>query len=262
MSKSLVRTLIHRQEVDSTSDVARELVDSAAIELPLLVRADRQTRGRGRGSNTWWSDAGSLTFTLALDPAAHGLSTAHEPRLALAAAVALVEAICRVAAVALETRPGAAAGFGIRWPNDVEAAGRKLAGILPERVETRFGVRLLVGIGLNVETRFEGAPSDVQRLATSLAALGVYTDPAQVLEAFIDLFAMILPRLARGDAALAARWEELDTLRGKTVHVDVGPRVIVGVARGIDPEGALLVATEQETLQLFGGRVLRVTPRD
>jgi BirA family biotin operon repressor/biotin-[acetyl-CoA-carboxylase] ligase len=164
--------------------------------------------------------------------------------------------------IALEMRPGAAAGIGIRWPNDVETAGRKLAGILPERVETRFGVRLLVGIGLNVGTRLEDAPSDVQRLATSLATLGVYTDPERVLEAFIDLFATILPRLARDDPSLAARWEELDTLRGETVHIDLGPRVIAGVARGIDPEGALLVATEQETLQLFGGRVLRETPLD
>ncbi|MCA1686206.1 MAG: biotin--[acetyl-CoA-carboxylase] ligase, partial [Planctomycetia bacterium] len=75
MSLPFARTVVDRDEVSSTSDLARELVVSGGVELPLLVRAGRQTRGRGRGSNTWWSDRGSLTFTLAIDPLAHGLTT-------------------------------------------------------------------------------------------------------------------------------------------------------------------------------------------
>ena len=42
--------------------------------------------------------------------------------------------------------------LGIRWPNDLEADGRKLGGILPERLETPHGRRVLIGIGLNVQT--------------------------------------------------------------------------------------------------------------
>src|SRR6476469_1533218 len=86
-----VTTLVERDEVGSTSDLARELVESGAVGLPFAVRALSQIRGRGRGTNLWWSDAGSLTFTLALDPGAHGLRAEHEPRLALAVAVALVD---------------------------------------------------------------------------------------------------------------------------------------------------------------------------
>ena len=61
--------------------------------------------------------------------------------------------------------------IGIRWPNDLEAAGRKLGGILPERVETAAGHRILIGIGLNVWTNLTHAPHDVSAMATSLAAL-------------------------------------------------------------------------------------------
>src|SRR5438105_2434385 len=141
MNRPFLKSLIRRDVVESTSDLARELVVAGAGELPLAVWARRQTRGRGRGTNLWWSDEGSLTFTIALDPAAHGLRPELEPRLALATAVVVIDAI-----VPLDL----AQPPGIRWPNDIEAGGRKLAGILPERVETPRGPRLLIGIGLNV----------------------------------------------------------------------------------------------------------------
>ena len=69
--------LIERDVVESTNDVAAELVRAKAVPLPLAVWAHRQTRGRGRGSQRWWSDAGSLTFTIAIDPGAHGLAPMH-----------------------------------------------------------------------------------------------------------------------------------------------------------------------------------------
>ena len=104
------------------------------------MAAAEQTSGRGRGENQWWSDEGSLTFTIALAPENHGLLVHQEPRLALMAAVAAIEAI---GTLGLPTQ-----GIGIRWPNDIEVGGRKLGGILPERVEIHKGHRLLLGVGL------------------------------------------------------------------------------------------------------------------
>lgn len=245
----LVNALVHRAELASTSDLARELVLAGGVALPLLVRADRQTRGRGRGSNAWWSDAGSLTVTLAIDPEAHGLTPAHEPRLALAAAVAVVEA---VAPFVPATEP-----LGLRWPNDVEAGGRKLGGVLPERVETPAGARLLVGIGLNVLTRLEDAPPEVRAMAASLAGWGDAPVLDAVLTAWLARFETILPRLARDDPELAARWGELDTLRGRSVRVNQGKCIRAGVGGGIDEEGALLLWTGNEVLRVFGGQIMR-----
>src|SRR5262249_12736526 len=113
--------MIERDVVSSTNDVATELLREGAPKLPPAVRARRQTHGRGRGSHEWWSDSGSLTFTVALDPAAHGLSQAHEPKVALATAVAVIDAL---AELGFREPP-----IGIRWPNDLECAGRKLGGI-------------------------------------------------------------------------------------------------------------------------------------
>lgn len=265
--------------LDSTSDEARRRVEAGGAALPFVVRTDRQTKGRGRGSNRWWSDEGSLLFTVALDPAAVGLELRHQPRLALVTALAVIEA-------ASEFAPGLP--LGIRWPNDVEAGGRKLAGILPERVETAEGVRLLVGVGINVTTRFEEAPEDVRGLATSLvemraaACLGPWPPPTPpsplveeggvgggrdetptkdaktaLLDAFLAAFAPILPRLARDDPALALRWQALDQLAGRPIRVRQGDRVIAGIGREIDAEGALILVTDRGLETMTGGQVLR-----
>jgi BirA family biotin operon repressor/biotin-[acetyl-CoA-carboxylase] ligase len=246
-------TLIPREVITSTSDLARELVVEGRTALPFVVVANQQTRGRGRGRNAWWSDAGSLTFTIALDPAAHGLRAEHEPRLALAAAVAVVDAI---APLLPEGRAP-----GIRWPNDVEVVGRKLGGILPERIETDRGPRLLVGIGVNVRTRLALAPPEIQRMATSVeierGVAMTEAETAKLLETILDRCAAMMGALARDDGGLAERWGQLDSLRGQWVRVDLGSQIVAGLGHGIDAAGRLVLLGAGGPMPIVGGQVLR-----
>ena len=256
MTWPFVAALHDHDELASTSDLARQMVQDPAATLPFAVRARRQTRGRGRGQNAWWSDDGSLCVTLALDPAALGLTTSHEPRLALALAVATVDALEGLHAL---TPP-----LGVRWPNDVEAGDKKLAGVLPERVETPDGVRILIGVGINVLTRLDQAPAEVRAMTGSVAGLIAEGRPTpgldEVLHALLTNLETVIPRLAHDDPTLAARWTALDTLRGHSVRIDLGTSVLTGVGAGIDPDGALLVATDRGLVRVFGGQVLRNVP--
>jgi BirA family transcriptional regulator, biotin operon repressor / biotin---[acetyl-CoA-carboxylase] ligase len=248
-----VKRVFEHEVVDSTNDVAARLVRDPVCSLPLAVWAHRQTRGRGRGSHTWWSDDGSLTFTLAIDPAAHGLAQVLEPRVALGTAVAVIEAIRELGY--------GQTGLGIRWPNDLECGGRKLGGILPEVVELEAGRRLLIGVGLNVRTNLADAPDEVQAMATSLATMfssGIEHElMPRLLAAILRHFAAILRPLSIGDPELGARWNELDVLRGCLVRVDAGSHVVEGRAVGIDALGALCLDHRGATIELFGGTVLR-----
>jgi BirA family biotin operon repressor/biotin-[acetyl-CoA-carboxylase] ligase len=244
---------VHRfVEIDSTSDQARRMVADGSIETPAMIWADRQTRGRGQRSNAWWSDAGSLTATVVFDPSSVGLAPDREPMVALATATAIVDAI-------IDRYPTCQAG--LRWPNDVEAGGRKLGGVLPERVETPHGPRLLIGIGLNVETRLAGAPAEIQGMAATLAGwdLGTFQDEPipGMLAAILGRLGPRLRELATDRRRLAERWNELDTLAGMRVTVEVGPEVVEGVAEGIDDLGGLKVRREGRTSVLCAGRVLR-----
>jgi BirA family biotin operon repressor/biotin-[acetyl-CoA-carboxylase] ligase len=244
------RTVIHLTTIGSTSDLARELLVAGQTPLPLLVRADAQTAGRGRGSNRWFSGPGSLMITLGLDPAAHGLTDAHQPCVALAAAVALIET--------LEDLGGPPGLLGIRWPNDVEARDRKLAGLLPERIETPCGVRLALGLGLNVATDLAQAPADIRALATSVSELvGSDYPPAPILGGFLDRIGPTLEALAGDDADLARRWTTRDTLSNRTIRVKLAGRTIEAVGRGIDAKGALVIDGPDGPQSLFGGQILR-----
>lgn len=252
MALPFVRTVHDQALVGSSSDMARDLVLAGDCELPLLVRARRQTNGRGRGANAWWSDAGSLTFTLAIDPREHASRPEHEPRLALTAAVAIVESV--------EPYLSKTIRLGIRWPNDVEVDGRKLAGILPERVEKDDGPRLLIGVGINVTTRLDDAPADVRRMAVSLHELSDRVELDHILVRLLERFGERLSMLVLGDPRLAALWADLDLLLGERVEVELGTRIISGVGRGIDAEGALNVESPNGPERLFGGSVSRTPP--
>lgn len=242
-------------EAESTNDLARHCVlePTDPEGIPLVIRADRQTKGRGRGANVWWSDPGSLTFSVLLDPASRGLDDRHTPLSSLATAVAVVEA----------SLPWIDRGtIMLRWPNDVEIDRKKVAGILPERVNGPRGARLIIGIGLNVRTLLDSAPQDVQRLAGSLQqfrdreALG--EDDQEVI--FGSLLARLdanLSLLASDDPGLARRWAELDQLRGEPVRVDLSGEVVEGIGDGIGPDGGLRIRSGDSVRTLFGGRVLR-----
>src|SRR5580698_2192961 len=113
----------HHPRLASTNDHARSAAARLARHESLLVIADEQTAGRGRGSNRWWTGLGSLAFSLLFDPVARGIARQDCAMISLASAITIVEAANpRIA-------PYSA---GIHWPNDVFVGRRKLAGILVE----------------------------------------------------------------------------------------------------------------------------------
>jgi BirA family biotin operon repressor/biotin-[acetyl-CoA-carboxylase] ligase len=247
-------SVIRLGEVGSTNDLAKQhaLNPVDPPTSPLVFRADRQTRGRGRGANNWWSDSGSLTFSVLLDPLAFGLEDRHTPLSSLATAVAVIETV----------EPWVDRGsVALRWPNDVEIDYRKIAGILPEQINGPFGPRLIIGIGLNVRSNLDDAPDEVRRMA---AALAEFSDRPIPPEAQESLFDSLLDRLdanlrllAQDDPNLARMWASRDQLRDAPVRVDLGGEIIEGIGRGIGSDGGLHVGNGMTQRVLYGGRVLR-----
>jgi BirA family transcriptional regulator, biotin operon repressor / biotin---[acetyl-CoA-carboxylase] ligase len=143
-------------EIDSTNEEAFRR-HAAGESGRLWVRARRQTAGRGRSGRSWVSPDGNLHVSLLLT---EPLAPAERPRVGFVAGLALVEA--------LEIVAEAAGPFRLKWPNDVLADGRKVAGLL---LEARGPDALVVGWGVDVA----GAPDGTETPATSLAARGAIT---------------------------------------------------------------------------------------
>jgi BirA family biotin operon repressor/biotin-[acetyl-CoA-carboxylase] ligase len=263
--------IVHLEVVPSTSDLARGLLlIPEPPALPFAVTADLQTAARGRGTNTWYTDSGSFALTAAFNPSMHGLRPEHEPCIGLAFASLFIRAL-----ESLKRIPPFMAG--IRWPNDLEAGGRKFCGLLPERIETPRGPRCLLGIGLNVATDLDRAGPEVARTATSIARLQEVNDqtlsgdrssetagagssllsPQSYREVVLATLDEAVERLAASDPALPRLWSAIDLLRDRPIRVQLPDRVVQGVAAGIDDLGRLRVATEAGIETLSGGSVDR-----
>ena len=252
MIPPFAKTCLDLKEVGSTSDRARELVLSSDPDLPLVVRARLQTAGRGRGEHRWFSDEGSLTFTVAIDPQEFRLRRDHEPRLALALAVEIIDVV--------ESLIGRSDLMMIRWPNDIECSGKKVAGLLPERVETPNGPRLLIGIGINVTTDFSNAPDEVRRMAVSIDELSDRPiDADSVLESLLGRFPDFLSRLADDEPALSQEWLRRDSLLGQPVRLALGEKLVCGIGQGVDASGGLKIRSGDVERTFHAGQVLRAS---
>jgi len=242
----LVAQAEHHAALGSTNDRARELAADPATRLPALVVADAQTAGRGRGGNRWWTGAGSLAFSLLFDPAALGIARHESPRASLSAAVAIVRSVAPL----LEGHE-----LGLHWPNDVFAAGRKLAGIL---VEALPDGRHVLGIGLNTNNTLSAAPAEVRNVAVTLRDLtGRHIDHHELLAVLLSELWTALGELSADPAAAGAEYDALCLQRGATLTLRAADRLTTARCAGIAPDGALLLDTAAGLQRFYGGVLVK-----
>lgn len=219
----------------------------------LCVVAREQTQGRGRAGRVWVSptDAG-LYFSIVLRPAK--LAQRAWPLITLMAALSVRDALFETAE--LET--------DIKWPNDIMACERKLCGILAEIIETEIGRAVIVGIGINLDDR--AFPPELKGIATSVASLiGSTPDREQLLRALIRAIELHYETLqaANGEGETIRAWTHRSSYaEGRRVRVTLTEETFEGLTRGLEPDGALRVETDQGKIRIVhAGDVtsLRVT---
>jgi BirA family transcriptional regulator, biotin operon repressor / biotin---[acetyl-CoA-carboxylase] ligase len=218
----LIDEFIDLPVIDSTN---RYALDTA--RKGLLVRAGRQTAGRGRRGRTWFSPEGqNLYMTITLSQ--------PEERYPLLAGVAV--------------RAGLSALLGgrnleIKWPNDIIFSGRKVCGIL---CETR-GPITAVGIGINVNQNTW--PEDITDKAISLYEIAaVRFDLDDVTETVVSHFVHWIKRF--GESGFAPVRKELikhGLLRGYNLSTEDNQRCTI---KDIDMNGHLIIDVSGVTRSL------------
>lgn len=220
---------VHHRTTGSTNEQAK-LLAAAGAPHGTVVTAEEQTAGRGRQGRSWVAPPGrALLMSVVLRDL--------DERAALIPLAAAV-AVCRAFPEA----------DGIKWPNDVWAGGRKLAGILVEgRAQARWAV---LGIGLNVATSVAEFPPELRDTATSLRGAG--SPVGTPAEALAELLPALDAWLAAPDDAVLDAWRERDALRGRRVRWGDGNE---GTAAGVGDDGSLLVETDAGVQGLHAGEV-------
>jgi BirA family biotin operon repressor/biotin-[acetyl-CoA-carboxylase] ligase len=220
----------HHATLTSTNDRLRELCRQGAPEWS-VVAAGAQSAGRGRGGHAWVSPPGNLFASVLLRPR---LAPDLVTLLPLLAGTSVAEA--------LEEWGVRAA---LKWPNDVLAGDRKLAGILVESTSGASGVETaVVGIGVNVMLDPPSLGSPLAERTTSLVSVtGSGADPLEVCAAVLARLAVWYHALREGHAeAVLEAWRARSVpWWGREVEIRSEGRLLKGRLEGIDEAGALLL---------------------
>ncbi len=235
------------QTLDSTQSTnadALRLVQTGEAG-PLWIVAREQVAGRGRRGRAWHSPPGNLYASLLLTaPCAPEFA----PQLSFVACVALADAV-----VAL--LPETSNDIRLKWPNDVLHDGAKLSGILVEATRAPGGpFACVVGIGVNCRSH----PPDLAYAATHLSAVASRDVGPDDLLPHLDRAMMDwLARWRAGEnfAVVRDAWLARAAGLGEAIDVSLGDRILHGTFETIDPQGRLVVATDDGLITIDAGDV-------
>ncbi len=206
---------------------------------PIWFVTTEQTAGRGRRHRPWIAPRGNLASSIleVID-----ISPAAAATLGFAAGLALEAALKKISIEAsLRSAGSDDMRFSLKWPNDVLAGSKKLAGILLEAEAVEAHLAVVVGIGTNVVAAPEGTPTP----ATSLAALGVHIGAEELFATLSDTWAEFrgIWDGGRGFAEIRRLWLERAAGLGRPVAIRTAGAPIEGIFDTIDETGCLIVRT-------------------
>lgn len=228
-----------RETVDSTNAEALRLLQSGKT-VPFVVLAESQTGGRGRRGRAWVSPpAKNLYYTMVMK-----ISSGPEGLSGLSLVVGL--------AVLRALRRAGVEHAGLKWPNDIYADGKKIAGILLELTGDPADVcHVIIGIGINVN--MTSAVIEIEQPWTSVKQqTGVLMDRSELTNLVSEFLHHYLGRhVQRGFSSLRDEWEANNIWQGKRCTLNSGAQPITGLMIGVDEQGALRLLVDGVGEQRF-----------
>lgn len=242
--------VIHYQDkMESTNTTLMELGEKGASEGTVVI-ADRQTAGRGRLGRSWISPPElNLYISVLFRPE---IASTEASLFTLIASIALRELVFKIG---IEEA-------AIKWPNDIEVNGKKVAGVLTEMRPRREVVDfIVVGIGVNINMSREEMNKlmgNVAHIATSIKEnVGKDLDRAKfAADLLLELEKWHQFYKNKGKSAILREWKQRWGDMGKRVRVEFEGEEYEGTATGIDGHGYLMVQTDNgEINQVIAGDV-------
>ena len=231
------RKIHHVLEINSTMEACKRL---AILGEPngTIVSANYQESGRGRFKRKWVSPSGdNIQISVLLKPKQQELKY-----LNIFASMAVLATCEQTLGV----------DGSIKWPNDVQINGKKIAGILTETVlEGEKVVSCVIGIGLNVNLDVK-TQAEIEETATSLKCeKGRYISRSVILKELIQQLDFYYSQISDG-RSLTQRWSDKLSTIGKKVTLSFGKNpndnILVGLAESISDDGGLIIRKEDGSL--------------
>ncbi|MFK5676639.1 biotin--[acetyl-CoA-carboxylase] ligase [Ligilactobacillus sp. LYQ60] len=233
----------------STNAKAKEL-STKHPTTPIAIIADTQTAGYGRQGRTFFSPAGTGIYVTLLLP--HLTNSLNPGLLTTSTAVVLSQTISRL----LGVEPT------IKWVNDVNVNGQKVAGILTEGIadfETRGLGAIIIGTGINYLTPAAAFPPEVAGRGVGTleeAAKKAGVSRNVFIGAYLDGLLGMLNSYTTGK--YMDEYRKRCDLIGKAITIQQGTTKITGTVQTINNVGQLVLTTGQV---FSAGEVTKVRPQ-
>ncbi|MCL2539469.1 MAG: biotin--[acetyl-CoA-carboxylase] ligase [Oscillospiraceae bacterium] len=235
--------LIVLETVGSTNDYAKTMA-SNGISKDLCVIANEQVKGRGTRGRSFYSPGGSGLY---LSYATNIKKTDNEIPPTPAVAVAVARAVQSVYNVKPE----------IKWVNDVLICGRKICGILTEKIPTTYEDydSVVIGVGVNIST--EAFPEEIKDRAASISE---FADVFEVEHFAAEIIGQIRALAINPDPdKYMSEYKAASSVLGRRIAFVHDGIDRAGIAKDITQNGHLLVETCTGVIELFSGEVSVMT---
>ena len=223
-------TIYDYLELESTNDLAMQLLNNNNLKHNEIILARKQTIGRGRYGKRWVSPSGNLYFSLIIDKK-DNLATMSN--LAFLSIVALGNTLIK-----LDNN----INIQYKWPNDLIKDNKKIAGILLE--SSKFN-SIIIGIGINIVSY----PKDIEYDA---GKLGIKIRIEDLLTKIIDNFDILYNKwIDFGFTPIKNQWIEKAYNLNKVTCVNLNNKKITGIFQDIDDQGNLVLRLDDGSLKLI-----------
>ncbi|CAA2929309.1 bifunctional biotin--[acetyl-CoA-carboxylase] ligase/biotin operon repressor BirA [Arsenophonus endosymbiont of Bemisia tabaci] len=233
--------IIVKPFINSTNQYLLERIDQLSSGDACV--AEYQTAGRGRRGRYWASPFGcnlylSLYWHLDKGPAAMGLS--------LVAGIVIAETLNKLSG----------SNIKVKWPNDLYLNEKKLAGILIEMVgKTSDAAHVVIGIGLNIAMS-RNYETNINQGWINLEQADIQIERNVIAGQIIIALRHELVQFEKyGLVPFIKRWLALDNFLYKKVRLHIGDHLAIGIVKGINEHGAILLEQNAEIVSYIGGEI-------
>lgn len=238
--------IIKLDATNSTNDYLKHLMRKQFVDNFTIVVTNNQEKGRGQRDAKWHSEAGkNLTFSILIRDLI--MSPTELFALNIAVALSVLETLNQLTSKKC----------AVKWPNDIMADNKKIAGILIENAIQQNGeIYSVVGIGLNVNQIYFNTINNV----TSLKLL-------ESLDYNLDnVLNNVLENLKQNISLVRIKsdllWKKyLDNLFKKeipTTFEDENQQKFMGIIKGVSSVGQLQVLLEDDSIKNYGVKEIKM----
>jgi len=229
--------IIKLSATNSTNDYLKDLVQQATVANWTVVWAKNQTEGRGQQDNKWFTEGdNNLTFSILINKSP--IHYKHQFYLNRIVSLAILKVI----------QDEISASFSVKWPNDIMAENKKIAGILIENtIKQEYIVQSIIGIGLNVNQK--SFPKTLSNAISMQQLTGQHFNIEQLMLKIAETIQDFYAISSKSDVSfINDTYERFLFNKGKISVFKKENYMFNGIIKGVSPKGKLCLIHENEQI--------------